>query len=241
LIRAKPRRRKRADSVGRTRPLDRRDPLVRLVTTVRFAMIAPPVPTAPRVMTELLERTALTVLRETSLPSATVDPSAKDATSMPRASLTVRFARPVTNDATTARRGTPVPSVMTVRLVMTVPREPTVFRGIRVPSVMTVRLVMTVARCATIAPHGMTVAPSETTADRGPIDFLVTRDPFATTVRHEMTVPRVTIVSLATNVPPAATRTSIRPATKRRFTNPATTSCSIACRRWPPLRRMSTE
>jgi hypothetical protein len=203
--------------------------------------------TAPRVMTELLERTGLTVLRATSLPSATVDPSAKDATSMPRASLTVPFARPVTSDAMTVRRGTPDPSVMiaqrvmTVRFAMTVPREPTVFRGIRVPSVMTVRLVMTVARCATIAPHGMTVAPSETTADRGPIDFLVTRDPFATTVRHEMTVPRVTIVSLATNVPPAATRTSIRPATKRRFTNPATTSCSIACRRWPPLRRMSTE
>jgi len=210
-------------------------------------MTAPPVPTAPRVMTELLERTGLTVLRATSLPSATVDPSAKDATSMPRASLTVPFARPATSDATTALRGTPVPSVMIALRAMTVLRVPTVFPGILVRHVMTDQLVMTVAPCvmtvapcATIALHGMIVALSETTADRGPIASLVTRDPFAMTVRHGMTVPRVTIVSLETNVLPAATRTSIRRATKKRFTNPATTSCSIACRRWPPLRRMST-
>jgi hypothetical protein len=191
-------------------------------------MTAPPAPIAPRVMTELLERTGLTVLRATSLPSATVDPSAKDATSMPRASLTVPFARPATSDATTALRA------------MTVLRVTTVFPGILVRHVMTDQLVMTVAPCATIVQHGMIVALSETTADRGPIASLVTRDPFATTVRHGMTVPRVTIVSLETNVLPAATRTSIRRATKKRFTNPATTSCSIACRRWPPLRRMST-
>jgi hypothetical protein len=203
-------------------------------------MTAPPVPTAPRVMTELLERTGLTVLRATSLPSATVDPSAKDATSMPRASLTVPFARPATSDATTALRGTPVPSVMIALRAMTVLRVTTVFRGILVRHVMTDQLVMTVAPCATIALHGMIVALSETTADRGPIATLVTRDPFAMTVRHGMTVPRATIVSLETNVLPAATRTSIRRATKKRFTNPATTSCSIACRRWPPLRRMST-
>jgi hypothetical protein len=123
---------------------------------------------------------------------------------------------------------------------MTALRVPTVFRGIPVRHVMTDQLGMTVDRCATIAPHGMTVALSETTADRGPIASLVTRVPFATTVRHGMTVPRVTIVSLETNVLPAATRTSIRRATKKRFTNPATTSCLIACRRWPPLRRMST-
>jgi hypothetical protein len=190
--------------------------------------------TAPRVMTELLERTGLTELLATSLPSATVDPSAKDATSMPRASLTVPFARPATSDATTALRGTPVPSVMIALRAMTVLRVTTVFRGILVP------FVMTVAPCATIAQHGMTVALSETTADRGPTASLVTRDPFATTVRHGMTVLRVTIVSLETNVLPAATRTSIPRATKKRFTNPATTSCSIACRRWPPLRRMST-
>jgi hypothetical protein len=178
-------------------------------------------------MTELLERTGLTVLRATSLPSATVDPSAKDATSMPRASLTVPFARPATSDATTVRHGTPVRRVMTVPFAMTVRRVPTVFPGILVRHVMTVRLVTTVAL-------------SETTADRGPIASLVTRDPFAMTVRHGMTVPRVTIVSLETNVLPAATRTSIRRATKKRFSNQATTSCSIACRRWPPLRRMST-
>jgi len=203
-------------------------------------MTAPPAPIAPRVMTELLERTGLTVLRATSLPSATVDPSAKDATSMPRASLTVPFARPATSDATTALRGTPVPSVMTALRAMTVLRVPTVFPGILVRHVMTDHLVMTVAPCATIALHGMIVALSETTADRGPIASLVTRDPFAMTVRHGMTVTRVTIVSLETNVLPAATRTSIRRATKKRFTNPATTSCSIACRRWPPLRRTST-
>ncbi len=195
--------------------------------TVRFVMTVRRAPIAPRVMTEHLERTGPTALRATSSPSAMVDPSAKDATSMPKASLTDPFARPVTSDATTALR------------VMTAHRVPTVFRGILVPHAMTDRLATTVVRCATIAPHGMTVAPFETTAPRGPIASLVTRDPFATTVRHGMTVPRVTIVSLGMNAPPAATRIFIRRATRKRFTSPATTSCSTACRPWPPRRKTS--
>jgi hypothetical protein len=207
--------------------------------TVRFVMTVRRAPIAPRVMTEHLERTGPTALRATSSPSAMVDPSAKDATSMPRASLTVPFARPVTSDATTVRRGTRVPSVMTALRVMTAHRVPTVFRGILVPHAMTDRLATTVVRCATIAPHGMTVAPFETTAPRGPIASLVTRDPFATTVRHGMTVPRVTIVSLGMNAPPAATRIFIRRATRKRFTSPAMTSCSTACRPWPPRRKTS--
>jgi hypothetical protein len=60
-----------------------------------------------------------------------------------------------------------------------------------------------------------------------------------TTVRHEMTVSRVTTVRHVTTVPPAATRISILLETRRRSTSPAKTSYSSVFRRWP-LRPMTS-
>jgi hypothetical protein len=212
--------------------------------TVRFAMRAQRVTidspavhaqrvmTALPVMTEPLGPIDRIGLRATSLPSATDDPSAKDATSMPRASSTVPFGPHATSDAMTARLAMHDPRVMTVRRATTELLAPIAFRATPDPFATTVLRVMTVdlpvmtvrlARTAATvrsARHVMTVVMT--------VDLLVT------------IAPRVLTVSRATTVPHAATRTSTRRVTKKPSTNPATMSCLIAFRQWQRPPTMST-
>jgi hypothetical protein len=181
-------------------------------TTVRFATTAV---LAPHVMTAPRARIAPTAPPETNTHSAMVDLFVKVATLMRRASSTVRFVRLETNDATSVPRTMTVRFAMTVRLVTTVlpeahaPRATTVRRARIVPTDRFAHLVM-------IDLHVTTVAHLATTADPAQIASRVT------TGRHGMTVPR------------AATRTSTRRVTRRRFTSPETTSYSSVFRRWPP-------
>jgi hypothetical protein len=209
---------------------------VRLETHARRVTIDSPlvrarrVTTVPHVMIEPLGQTGRIGLRATSLPSAMDDPFAKDATSMPRVSLTVPFERHETSDAMTVQRGTRVPFVTIAPRAMIAPRVTTVSRGTRVPFAMIVPLVTTAVRFAMTDRRAMTAVRRGMIAPRVPIAFHETRVPFAPTVRPGMTVPHVTTVSLATIVPHVATRTFTRRVMKRRSTSPATMSYSIACR-----------
>jgi hypothetical protein len=191
---------------------------------------APRVTTVPLVMTEPLGLIGQIALRATSLPSATDDPFAKDATSTPRASLTVPFGRHVTSDAMTVRRGTRVPFATIARRVTIEHHVMSVSRGTRVPFATTVPFVTIAVRRVTTDPRAMTADRPETTVPRVTTVFRGTRVRFAPTVRRAMTVRHVTTVSLATSVPPVATRTSIRRVMKRRFTSPATMLYSIVSR-----------
>jgi hypothetical protein len=191
---------------------------------------APRVTTVPHVMIEPLGQTGRIVLHATSLPSAMDGPFAKDATSMPRVSLTVPFERHETSDARTVQRETHVPFVTIAPRAMIAPRVTTVSRGTRVPFAMTVPLVMTAVRLVTTDRRAMTAVRHETIVPRVPIAFHETRVPFAPTVRRGMTAPPVTTVLLATNVPHVATRTFTRRVMKRRSTSPATMSYSIVSR-----------
>ena len=176
------------------------------VTTVRFVTTAAH---APFVTTALLVQIALTVRLETNMRSAMAVRFVKASTWMRRASSTVPFGRPETNDVTY------VPLVMTGLLVAHAQRVTTVHRARIATTGRSVPLV-TIARHVTTGIRVMTAVLHVTTAPLAPIASRVM------TGRHETTVP------------PAAIPTSTPRATRRRSTSLEKTSSSSVFRRWPP-------
>jgi hypothetical protein len=121
----------------------------------------------------------------------------------------------------TVRRATIELLARTVSRVMTVRLAPIAFRVMTVGQLVTTDRPVTTVPLARIATTARSVPPATTVVMI--VDQLVTIALLARTVSRVMTVPHV------------ATRTSIRRVTKRPSTNPATTSCSIAFRRWQRL------